>query len=898
MGSTDVQVSYEGQTAQLPLVVVKGEGPTLLGRNWLSKIRLNWSKIHHTSSPGLSELLSKYDEIFQEGLGTLKGYEAKIEVDPEATPRFCKARTLPYSMRHRVEEELNRLVTEGTLEPVDYSDWAAPIVAVVKSDQKSVRVCGDFRMTVNPVSKLNRYPIPKVEDLFVTLERGKTFTKLDLSQAYQQLKLDAESRKYVVINTHKGLFRYTRLPYGISSAPGIFQKAMESLLQGISHVTVYIDDILITGETESDHLQSLEEVLNRLVKAGLRVKKHKCKFMAPSVTYLGYVIDAEGLHPLPDKVQAVQQAPTPRSVTELKSYLGLLTYYGKFLPNLSTRLAPLYKLLGKNVKWKWSLKQDKAFRESKELLTSSQLLVHFDPKLPLLLACDASAYGIGAVLAHKMPNGSEKPIGYASRTLNSAERNYSQLEKEGLSCVFGVKRFYSYLFGHSFTLITDHKPLLGLLSEQKPTSPQASARIRRWSLYLSMFEYTLKFRNTTAHANADALSRLPLPEVPAVTQTPPELVLLADHLANSPVSAHQIRDWTRRDPQLAPIIQFVQQGWPSFCAEQDQLAPFFDKKTELSIHEGCLLWGSRVVVPTPCREAVLLELHEGHPGCTRMKGLARMYVWWPGITKDIENTVRHCSECQQHQPTPPVAPLHPWAWPTRPWARLHLDYAGPVQGKMILILIDAHSKWIEAICTPSATSSAVIEELRTLFAQFGIPETIVTDNGSCFDSAEIEAFFENNGIKHITSAPYHPASNGLAKRAVQIVKRGLKKITQGSMRSRLAKTLFTYRLTPQTTTGISPGELLLGRRPRSRLDLLKPHTAERVERSQIKQKEQHDSKSRERKLNVGDNVFVKNYHHGDKWLPGMIQKKTGPVSFVVKLTDGRVRRCHQLRSIA
>ena len=678
------------------------------------------------------------------------------------------------------------------------------------------------------------------------LEGGKTFTKLDLSQAYQQLKLDTESRKYVVINTHKGLFRYTHLPFGISSAPGIFQKAMESLLQGIAHVIVYIDDILITGETESDHMQSLEEVLKRLVKAGLRVKKHKCKFMAPSVAYLGYVIDAEGLHPLPDKVQAVQQAPTPGSVTELKSYLGLLTYYVRFLPNLATHLAPLYKLLGKNVKWKWTSKQDKAFRESKELLTSSQLLFHFDSKLPLLLACDASAYSIGAVLAHKMPDGSEKPIGYASRTLNTAERNYSQLEKEDLSCVFGVKRFYSYLFGHPFLLITDHKPLLDLLSEQKPTSPQALARIRRWSLHLSMFEYTLQFRNTTAHANADALSRLPLPEVPAVNQTPPELVLLADHLSNSPVTATQIHDQTRKDPQLAPVVQFVQQGWPSSCREQDQLAPFFDKKTELSIHEGCLLWGSQVIVPTPCRESVLNELKEGLPGCTRMKGLARMYVWWPGITKDIESTVSHCSECQQQQSTPPVAPLHPWAWLTRPWARLHLDYASPVQGKMILVLIDTNSKWIEAVCTPSATSSAVIEELRTLFAQFGIPETIVSDNGSCFVSAEFEAFLENNGIKHITSAPYHPVSNGLAERAVQIVKRGLKKITQGSIRSRLAKTLFSYRLTPQTTTGISPGELLLGRRPRSRQDLMKPHTAERVERKQLKQKEQHDSKSRER----------------------------------------------------
>ena len=532
VGSVQVQVSHETQTATLPLVVVEGNGPTLMGRNWLSKIKLNWSKIHYIVNAGLSELLHKYHEVFQDGLGTFQGYQAKIEVDPEAVPRFHKARTVPYSMRDKVEEELQRLVTEGTLEAVDYSDWAAPIVPVLKSDHKSVRICGDFRTTVNPVSKLNKYPIPRVEDLFASLQRGKTFTKIDLSQAYQQLQLDESSKKYVVINTQRGLFRYTRLPYGISSAPGIFQKAMETLLQGIPCVSVYIDDILITGENETEHLQSLEEVLKRLARAGLRAKKAKCQFMVPSVTYLGYVIDAEGLHPLPDKIRAIREAPTPKNVTELKSYLGLLTYYGKFLPNLSTRLAPLYKLFRKHVPWKWSSEQDKAFQQSKEFLTSSQLLVHYDPKLPLLLACDASAYGIGAVLAHRMPDGSEKPIGYASRTLNSAEKNYSQLEKEGLSCIFGIKRFYSFLFGHSFTLITD----------QKPTSPQASARIRRWSLYLSMFEYTLKFRNTEAHANADALSRLPLPVKPAVSSLPPEIVLLTDHLSNSPCTAHQIRD--------------------------------------------------------------------------------------------------------------------------------------------------------------------------------------------------------------------------------------------------------------------------------------------------------------------------------------------------------------------
>ena len=416
--------------------------------------------------------------------------------------------------------------------------------------------------------------------------------------------------------------------------------------------------------------------------------------------------------------------------------------------------------------WEWTPARDKAFNESKRLLSSESLLVHFDSTVPLTLACDASAYGIGAVLAHRFPDGSERPIGYASRTLNEAERNYSQLEKEGLSLVFGIKKFYAYLFGKPFELVTDHQPLLGLLKEGRPTSPQASARIRRWSLYLSMFEYTLKFRRTTAHANADALSRLPLPVEPAVAVTPPELVLLTEHLSNSPISADQIRMQTRKDPVLRPTLQYLEQGWPATMDKESPLYPLFLRRAELSLFEGCVLWGTRVVIPSDHREAVLTELHDSHPGMSRMKGLARMYVWWPGITTDIEITVRQCPECQSHQATPPQAPLQPWSWPSRPWSHLHLDYAGPVQGKMYLILIDAHSKWIETFCTASATSVAVIAELRPLFAQFGLPETIVTDNGTCFVSAEFEDFLARNGIRHLTSEPYHPQSNGLAERAV------------------------------------------------------------------------------------------------------------------------------------
>ena len=305
-----------------------------------------------------------------------------------------------------MEKELEHLVRLGIIEPIQLAEWAAPIVPVLKANKKSVRICGDFKMTVNSASKLDTYPIPKVDDLFARLTGGICFSKLDLSQAYQQLELEENSKQFVVIKTHKGLFRYTRLPFGISSAPGIFQRTMESLLQDIPSVVVYIDDILIRGASEEEHLGNLEQVLSRLEAAGLRLKKNKCTLMAESVTYLGHRIDKD-LHPTQEKVEAVQNAPTPKNVSELKSYLGLLSYYAKFLPNLATVIAPLYQLLQADTKWQWTKGEQDAFAASKNLLLSSQVLAHYDSTLPLVLECDASPYGLGAVLSQRYSDGSE-----------------------------------------------------------------------------------------------------------------------------------------------------------------------------------------------------------------------------------------------------------------------------------------------------------------------------------------------------------------------------------------------------------------------------------------------------------------------------------------------------------
>ena len=413
-------------------------------------------------------------------------------------------------MKGKIEEELKRLQEEGTIESVQFSEWAAPTAPIMKPDN-AIRICGDYKTTVSQVSKLDNYPIPKVEDLLATLGGREKFTKLDMSQAYQQLQLDHESKRYTTINTHKGLFQYNRLPYGISSAPGIFQRNMENLLQNISYVIVREDDILVSGAKDGDHLKNLEEVFKRLPKAGLRLKKGKCVFMEPQVTYLGHSVSKEGIQPMEDKVEAITNAPPPRNVSELKSYLGMINYYQKFLPNLSSVLALLHRLLNSKTHWHWGKDQQQAFEQSKSFLKSSRLLVHYDDKKELILACDASENGLGAVLSHKMEDGSEHPISFASRTLTKAERNYSNLEREALAVIFGVKKFHQYLYGRQFILETDHKPLEPLFNDKKATPAMATARIQRWALTLAAYNYTIKYKPGIEHGNADALSRLPLP---------------------------------------------------------------------------------------------------------------------------------------------------------------------------------------------------------------------------------------------------------------------------------------------------------------------------------------------------------------------------------------------------
>ncbi len=624
----------------------------------------------------------------------------------------------------------------------------------------------------------------------------------------------------------------------------------------------------------------------------MRLKKEKCRFMLPEVEYLGHCISAKGLHPTDEKVRAIKSAPAPHNVSQLKSFLGLINYYAKFLPSLSTTLAPLNQLLQKNARWTWGQAQKKAFHDAKTQLTASSLLVHFDPKKELVLACDASPYGVGAVLSHRMADGEEeKPIAFASRSLSAAEKRYAQLDKEALAIVFGVKRFHQFLFGRHFEIISDHKPLQHLFGELRAVPPMASACIQRWALTLGAYDYTIVHRPGKEHANADLLSRLPLPESPEEVPLPGETVLLMECLQSTPATAQHIKAWTNKDRVLARVRNLVLRGWPDSVTD-GELQPYHRRRDELSVQDGCVLWGSRVIVPRPGQSVVLEELHQCHPGIVRMKALARSFVWWPGIDSDLEQKVRACSTCQDHQKSPAAAPLHPWEWPETPWSRIHADYAGPFMGRMFLIVVDAYSKWLEAVPVNSATSQTTIEKMRIMFATHGLPQTVVTDNGSVFTSKEFEEFAKRNGVRHVTSAPYHPATNGLAERAVQTFKNGMKKLTSGSIDSKVSRFLFTYRITPHSTTGVSPTQLLMGRRPRSVLDQLHPDMARRVQNSQQRQKRNHDQHVKPRAFAVGNTVSVRNFGSGATWLVGAVEKALGPLSYQIKLEDGRLVRRH------
>ncbi|XP_060550095.1 uncharacterized protein K02A2.6-like [Pantherophis guttatus] len=419
--------------------------------------------------------------------------------------------------------------------------------------------------------------------------------------------------------------------------------------------------------------------------------------------------------------------------------------------------------------------------------------------------------------------------------------------------------------------------------EQGPPPPDSQAqRVERRAGY----SYRLVHQPGTAIGNADALSRCPSKK-PVEDPAPTLHLLHIDDDASCPVSSADVAVHTQKDPTLRQVKSWILRGWPAEKPEE-RFSPFARKQEELSTIKGCLLWGDRVLIPSTLQWRTLETLHKGHPGIVRMKALARSYVWWPSMDRDIEQWVSRCDPCQEVRPAPPQSELAKWETPSNPWSRIHIDFAGPMQGRHLLIVVDAFSKWLEVVPMASTTTDATIRALRRLFATHGLPDVLVSDNGPQLTSLAMESFLAGLGIRHVLSAPYRPAGNGQAERMVRLTKEALTKMGPGDWQERIDNFLLTQHITPHATTHKSPAELLMGRRLRSPLDRLHPQYSPEVTATASRPL---------RAFSNGDSIFALNFSGSPKWLKGKIASTTGPKSYIVELEDGQFTRRHidQLR---
>ena len=584
---------------------------------------------------------------------------------------------------------------------------------------------------------------------------------------------------------------------------------MDTVLAGLPNCWVYEDDILIASSNLHTHAQHLAQVLDRLDKSGAKVNRLKCQLATSSVKFLGYNLTSDGLSTLVSKTDSLRKLPSPKTKDEVRSVVGMLNYYGKFLPNMSQLIRPLHTLLRTGTTFNWSSECETSLRQAIDIIAKPPILRHFDETQKLVLSTDACGYGIGAVLSQQ-----NQPLCFASRTLLPAETRYAVIEREAMAILFGCLRFHLWLFGRNFVVTVDHRPLLGILSPDSALPDHCSPRLLKIAMKLQRYNFTLEYLPGKFNAVADALSRLPEAQNVQANSIEVEWPQLPLHI-------QELAQATKEDSQLLRIMDLVINGWTNYDKQDEG---YHRRREELTVHEGCLFLGPRYVPPTKFRKQIIVELHQGHPGISRMKSLARSYLWWPGLDSDIELAVKTCVPCQLDADSPPSTP-HPWAMPTTVWSRIHVDFAGPWRKRIWFLLVDAFSKWPEIVPVSTTSTSAAITALASIFARFGYPECLVSDNGTAFTSAGFKAFCTAQNIRHVTSAPYHPNSNGEVERLVRCMK-GVP--TELDPVLDIVNWLQRYRVTPHTITGVSPASKMLVYPVRFTLSSLKMHSAVKI----------------------------------------------------------------------
>ena len=588
-----------------------------------------------------------------------------------------------------------------------------------------------------------------------------------------------------------------------------------------------MDDILIIGRDHAEHDKRLKQVLDRLVERKLTLNLEKCLFSQSRLQYLGQIIDSDGIRKDPSKVKAITDMAEPQNIADLRRFLGLVNHLMKFCPNLAEKTKPLRDLLKKERAWVWDTAQQEAFQQLKADMASNQVLALYDPEKETMVSSDASSFGLGAVLMQKQPSGEMRPVAYASRSMTETERRYAQIEKEALANIWALEHWAEFLIGMRFKMKTDHKPLIPLFSTK--LIDELPVRIQRFRIRLMRFDFAIAHVPGKLLHTADSLSRSPqegkAQEPKSWNDLHEEVKCYVNAvLVTLPASDQrldEIRSELKNNDTLKTVMQYVQNGWPEEKRRvHGPIAKYWSESGNISLHDGLLLRGRRIIIPPRLRADVLRRLHDGHQGITKTRANAASSVWWPGISQDITRVVRNCAMCEKYR-RERIEPMKGTEFPERPWSRVGVDIFQH-KDKHYLLAVDYFSIDVEiSQVSKNVNSAQTILQLKRIFSRHGIPDILFSDNGPQFDSREFTTFSTDWQFQHITSSPRYPQSNGEVERAVQTMKTVLNKSSDEYL------ALLNYRDTP-LHHGYSPAQLSRGRKLRTRVpchpDELKPET--------------------------------------------------------------------------
>lgn len=819
-------------------------------------------------------LLHNFESVFSSHDGDLGCTDLMAHQIPllDETPVRQRYRRIPPSEYDSVKAHIQQLLENKVIRE-SCSPFASPIVIVRKKDS-TIRLCVDYRL-LNAKTRKDAFPLPRIEESLDVLSGARYFSTLDLASGYNQVPVAESDKMKTAFCTPFGLFEFNRMPFGLCNAPSTFQRLMERMFGSQNHqsLLLYLDDVIVFSATVDEHIQRLGAVLETLREQNLKAKLEKCCFLKTEVKYLGHVISQDGVATDPEKISVVANWQTPKTVTELRSFLGFASYYRRFVKGFATLAAPLHRLVAElgGTKTKrpskrplqemWNEQCEKSFTELKSKLVNSPVLAYANFSNPFILEIDASHWGLGAVLSQQQQDGRVRPVAYASRGLKPTERNmsnYSSMKLEFLALKWAMaEKFREYLLGHKCVVYTDNNPLSHL------STAKLGALEQRWAAQLAAFDFTIKYRPGRTNGNADALSRqyqppeamasietllpgTPLPILPPQTKLQPHQQVTQSAVSVLPShSATDLSALQNNDPTISVFLRFWHRRAGPNRQERMGLSvsvlEMLRQWKKLVVHDGVLYRQvvqpdggdaiRQLVLPQSLKGEVLHQLHNehGHQGMDRTLDLVRQRCYWPGMTKEIENYCQQCERCALAKavyPKPKTIMGHILA--SRPNQILAMDftYLEPsADGREnVLILTDVFSKYSQAFATRDQKATTVARILvHEWFYRFGVPARIHSDQGRNFEGAVIRQLCALYGVEKTRTTPFHPEGNGQCERfnrTLHDLLRTLSPVQKSNWPAYLPQLTFAYNTTVHQTTGEQPYFLMFGQEAQLPIDFL------------------------------------------------------------------------------